>query len=88
MIGYLNSFAFAFRYQPEMDSSAKDMEMLEVNGSEEEKVIMNVSVSNNQTTLKEKFTWGSLFCPSEEIPTHVSGRIVYISTTIVCKCCG
>ncbi|XP_015264461.1 PREDICTED: cationic amino acid transporter 3 [Gekko japonicus] len=71
------------RYQPEMGSSSKDMEMLEVNGSEEEKVIMNVSVNSNQTTLKEKFTWGSLFCPSAEIPTHSSGLIVYISTTVV-----
>nr|XP_056715790.1 cationic amino acid transporter 3 [Euleptes europaea] len=71
------------RYQPEMGSSSKDVEMLEVNGSEEEKVIMNLSVSSNQTTLKEKFTWGSLFCPSGEIPTCISGRIVYISTTVV-----
>ncbi|XP_060106078.1 cationic amino acid transporter 3 [Heteronotia binoei] len=74
------------RYQPEMGSSSKDLEMLEVNGSEEEKVIMNVSINSNQTmqtTLKEKFTWGSLFCPSGGIPNHISGRIVYISTTVV-----
>ncbi|XP_077163560.1 cationic amino acid transporter 3 [Paroedura picta] len=70
------------RYQPEMISS-KDMEMLEVNGSEEEKVMMNASVSSNQTMIKEEFTWASLFCPSGEIPTCSSGRIVYISTTAV-----
>uniref|UniRef100_A0ACB8FY26 Cationic amino acid transporter 3 n=1 Tax=Sphaerodactylus townsendi TaxID=933632 RepID=A0ACB8FY26_9SAUR len=71
------------RYQPEIGSSSKDVEMLEVNGSEEEKVIMNSSVNSNQTRLKEKFTWGSLFCPSGEFPTNISGRTVYICTTIV-----
>ncbi|XP_066496004.1 cationic amino acid transporter 3 [Tiliqua scincoides] len=71
------------RYQPELFAS-KDLEMLEVNGSEEEKVVMNLSAGDTEATaLKEQFTWGSLFCPSWNTPTPVSGRIVYISTTVV-----
>ncbi|KAJ6653555.1 hypothetical protein lerEdw1_009135 [Lerista edwardsae] len=71
------------RYQPEL-FAPKDLETLEVNGSEEEKVVMNLSASGTQAaTLKERFTWGSLFCPSADTPTPVSGRVVYIATTIL-----
>nr|XP_020651476.1 cationic amino acid transporter 3 isoform X1 [Pogona vitticeps] len=71
------------RYQPEPCAYSKDVEMLEMNGSEEEKVIMNLAVSDSQTRLKEKFTWKKLFCPSEDMPTGISGRIVYISSTVI-----
>uniref|UniRef100_A0A8D0BB31 Solute carrier family 7 member 3 n=1 Tax=Salvator merianae TaxID=96440 RepID=A0A8D0BB31_SALMN len=71
------------RYQPEMFSSSKDMEMLEMNGSEEEKVVMNLSVTNSQVAFKETFAWRSLFCPSGDTPTPLSGRIVYMSSTAV-----
>ncbi|XP_034297625.1 cationic amino acid transporter 3 [Pantherophis guttatus] len=71
------------RYQPELLRFSKDLEMLEINGSEEEKMTINSTVGDNQNAFKEKFTCRSLFFPSEDIPTHVSGRIVYISTTVV-----
>lgn len=84
----VNPFSgFADRYQPELFSPSKDLEMLEVNGSEEEKVVMNVSITGRQTTFKETFAPRSLVCPSGDNPTHVSGLVVYISTTLVCKCC-
>ncbi|XP_053129321.1 cationic amino acid transporter 3 isoform X2 [Hemicordylus capensis] len=72
------------RYQPEPPSSPKDLEMLEVNRSEEEKVIMSASISDNEATvIKEKFTWGSLVYPSGDTPTRISGRIVYVSTAVL-----
>nr|XP_060612090.1 cationic amino acid transporter 3 [Anolis sagrei ordinatus] len=70
------------RYQPEMITNSRDLEMLEVNGSEEEKVSMNRPAGESQTVLK-KITWRSLFCPEADSPTHLSGRIVYISSTII-----
>ncbi|XP_062997787.1 cationic amino acid transporter 3 [Elgaria multicarinata webbii] len=72
------------RYQPEMFAASKDLEMLEMNGSEEEKVVINPSIGISQTVLKEEYSWRSLICPSEDTPTHLSGRIVYISSTLVC----
>lgn len=76
---------FPDRYQPELLRLSKDLEMLEINGSEEEKMTINSTVGDNQNALKEKFTCRSLFLPSEDIPTPVSGRIVYISTMVVGK---
>ncbi|ETE71923.1 Cationic amino acid transporter 3 [Ophiophagus hannah] len=71
------------RYQPELLRASKDLEMLEINGSEEEKMTINSTVGEGQNAFQEKFSCRSLFFPSEAIPTHVSGRIVYISTTVV-----
>ncbi|XP_032993021.1 cationic amino acid transporter 3 isoform X1 [Lacerta agilis] len=71
------------RYQPDLFAPSKDLEMLEMNGSEEEKVVINLSLRDGQVTLKDKFTWRRLFCPSGDAPTDVSGRIVYISSTVV-----
>ncbi|XP_044308687.1 cationic amino acid transporter 3 [Varanus komodoensis] len=72
------------RYQPEVFTAPKDLEMLEVNGSEEEKVIMNPSTGESQTVLEEKFSWKRLVWPSGNAPSCVSGRIVYISSTVLC----
>ncbi|KAJ7310376.1 hypothetical protein JRQ81_007288 [Phrynocephalus forsythii] len=72
------------RYQPEPCAPSKDVEMLEVNGGEEENVTMNLAISDSQITFKESFTWKRLFCPSGDTPTHISGRIVYISSTVIC----
>ncbi|XP_013910821.1 PREDICTED: cationic amino acid transporter 3-like [Thamnophis sirtalis] len=71
------------RYQPELFRFSKDLEMLEINGSEEEKMTINSTVGDGQNAFKEKFSCRSLFFPAEDNPTHVSGRIVYISTTAV-----
>ncbi|XP_024059538.1 cationic amino acid transporter 3 [Terrapene carolina triunguis] len=71
------------RYQRDQLSSPKGLEMVELNGNEEEKVIMNPIVSDSQAALKEKPTWGSLFNPRSETPTSLSGKIVYISTAAV-----
>lgn len=82
----LNSSSFADRYQPDLFAPSKDLEMLEMNGSEEEKVVINLSLRDGHVALKDKFTWRRLFCPSGDVPTSISGRIVYISSTVVCKC--
>ncbi|XP_070616141.1 cationic amino acid transporter 3 [Erythrolamprus reginae] len=72
------------RYQPELFKFSKDLEMLQINGSEEEKMTFNSTAGDGgQNALKEKFIYRRLVFPSEDIPTHVSGRIVYISTTVV-----
>uniref|UniRef100_A0A2D4IBR8 Cationic amino acid transporter C-terminal domain-containing protein n=1 Tax=Micrurus lemniscatus lemniscatus TaxID=129467 RepID=A0A2D4IBR8_MICLE len=71
------------RYQPELLRASKDLEMLEMNGSEEEKMTINSTVGDSQNAFQEKFSCRSLVFPSEDIPTHLSGRIVYISTTVV-----
>ncbi|XP_039210766.1 cationic amino acid transporter 3 isoform X1 [Crotalus tigris] len=71
------------RYQPELLRFSKDLEMLEINGSEEEKMTINSTVEDRQNALKETITCRSLFSPSEDIPTHVSGCIVYISSTVI-----
>ncbi|XP_065266538.1 cationic amino acid transporter 3 [Emys orbicularis] len=71
------------RYQRDQLSSPKGLEMVELNGNEEEKVIMNPIVSDSQAALKEKPTWGSLFNPPSKTPTSLSGKIVYISTAAV-----
>ncbi|XP_028570958.2 cationic amino acid transporter 3 isoform X1 [Podarcis muralis] len=71
------------RYQPDLFAPSKDLEMLEMNGSEEEKVVINLSLRDGHVALKDKFTWRRLFCPSGDVPTSISGRIVYISSTVV-----
>lgn len=35
---------------------------------------------------KELFTFKLLFCPSANVPTKMSGSIVYITTAVICKC--
>lgn len=71
------------RYQRDQLSSPKGLEMVELNGNEEEKVVMNPIVSDSQAALKEKPTLASLFNPPSKTPTSLSGKIVYISTAAV-----
>ncbi|XP_032633002.1 cationic amino acid transporter 3 [Chelonoidis abingdonii] len=71
------------RYQRDQLSSPKGLEMVELNGNEEEKIIMNPIVSDSQAALKEKPTLGSLFNPPSKTPTSLSGKIVYISTAAI-----
>uniref|UniRef100_A0A8C3HUS1 Solute carrier family 7 member 3 n=1 Tax=Chrysemys picta bellii TaxID=8478 RepID=A0A8C3HUS1_CHRPI len=73
------------RYQRDQLSSPKGLEMVELNGNEEEKVIMNPIVCDSPAAL-EKLTWGSLFNPPSKTPTSLSGKIVYISTAAVALC--
>ncbi|KAH0630776.1 hypothetical protein JD844_003969 [Phrynosoma platyrhinos] len=61
----------------------RNLEMLEVNGSEEEEVIISHAATESQIVLKEKFIWRNLFCPEADTPTRLSGRVVYISSTII-----
>uniref|UniRef100_A0A8D0G6K3 Solute carrier family 7 member 3 n=1 Tax=Sphenodon punctatus TaxID=8508 RepID=A0A8D0G6K3_SPHPU len=73
------------RYQPErLNPPGKGLEMLELNSQEEEKVIMNPLAGDPPTAmLLEKFSLQSLVRPSDDSPTDLSGRIVYISTSVL-----
>ncbi|XP_074863575.1 cationic amino acid transporter 3 isoform X2 [Carettochelys insculpta] len=70
------------RYQPDQLSSPKGLEMVELNGNEEEKVIMNPRISDSPAET-EKVTCRSLFRPCCKTPTSSSGQIVYISTAVI-----
>lgn len=60
--------------------------MVELNGNEEEKAIMNPSASDSQAALQEGFTCRCLFHPRSKTPTSLSGKIVYVSTAVLGKC--
>ncbi|NWW52206.1 CTR3 protein, partial [Pedionomus torquatus] len=64
------------RYQSGQLNSPKATEMLELNGNEEERVIMNPTTTSTQQ--KETLSLATLFNPPSDIPTKLSGRIVYI----------
>ncbi|KAM9269503.1 cationic amino acid transporter 3 [Cariama cristata] len=68
------------RYQSGQLNSPKAMEMLELNGNEEERVIMNPTVSAQQ---KETLSLVTLFNPPADTPTTLSGRIVYVCVSII-----
>ncbi|NXP09805.1 CTR3 protein, partial [Thinocorus orbignyianus] len=68
------------RYQPGQLNSPKATEMLELNGNEEERVIMNPTTSTQQ---KEMLSLATLFKPPSEIPTKLSGHIVYICVSVI-----
>nr|XP_048719167.1 cationic amino acid transporter 3 isoform X2 [Caretta caretta] len=74
------------RYQLDQLSSPKGLEMVELNGNEEEKAIMNPSVSDSQAALQEGFTCRCLFNPRSKTPTSLSGKIVYVSTAALALC--
>uniref|UniRef100_A0A8C8RXE2 Solute carrier family 7 member 3 n=1 Tax=Pelusios castaneus TaxID=367368 RepID=A0A8C8RXE2_9SAUR len=67
------------RYQPGQLSSPKGLEMVELNGREEEKAIMSPSHTSPEGT----FIWGSLINPPSKTPTSSSGQIVYIATSLL-----
>ncbi|NWR80702.1 CTR3 protein, partial [Centropus unirufus] len=71
------------RYQSEQLNSPKAMEMVELNGNEEERVIMNPTVTAARGQQKEALSLVTLFSPPTETPTVLSGRIVYICVTVI-----
>ncbi|XP_038272531.1 cationic amino acid transporter 3 [Dermochelys coriacea] len=72
------------RYQLDQLNSPK--EMVELNGNEEEKAIMNPSASDSQAALQEESTCRCLFNPRSKTPTGLSGKIVYVSTAALALC--
>ncbi|NWS35363.1 CTR1 protein, partial [Polioptila caerulea] len=66
------------RYQPRQPNSPQAMEMLELNGNEEERVIMNPTISAASAQHKETLSLAMLFSPPGDTPTVLSGRIVYV----------
>ncbi|NXH15525.1 CTR3 protein, partial [Bucco capensis] len=71
------------RYQAGQLNSPKAVEMLELNGNEEERVIMNPSITTTSAQQKEKLSLATLFNPSADTPTTLSGRIVYICVSVI-----
>uniref|UniRef100_A0A8C6JNY0 Uncharacterized protein n=1 Tax=Melopsittacus undulatus TaxID=13146 RepID=A0A8C6JNY0_MELUD len=74
------------RYQSGQLNSPKAMEMLEQNGNEEERVVMNPTITTTSAQQKETLSLAMLFNPSTDTPTVLSGRIVYGSTLITVIC--
>ncbi|NWX52599.1 CTR3 protein, partial [Steatornis caripensis] len=71
------------RYQFGQLNSPKAMEMLELNGNEEERVIMNPTISSTSVQQKEMLSLATLFSPPMDTPTALSGRIVYICVSVI-----
>ncbi|NXK56120.1 CTR3 protein, partial [Chauna torquata] len=71
------------RYQSGQLSSPKAVEMLELNGNEEERVVMNPTVTATGAKQKETLSLTTLFNPSADTPTALSGRIVYGCVSVI-----
>ncbi|XP_065585436.1 cationic amino acid transporter 3 [Cyrtonyx montezumae] len=71
------------RYQSGQLNSPKAVEMLELNGNEEERVVMNPNITATGTKQKETLSLTALFNPSADTPTALSGRIVYVCVSIM-----
>ncbi|NWZ12622.1 CTR1 protein, partial [Agelaius phoeniceus] len=71
------------RYQPRQPNSPKAVEMLELNGNEEERVIMNPAISAASAQHKETLSLATLFNPPGDTPTVLSGRIVYVCVAVI-----
>lgn len=56
--------------------------MLELNRSEEERVIMNATVTASAQQ-KEMLSLAALFNPAADAPTALSGRIVYVCVSVI-----
>lgn len=77
------------RYQPGTLSSSSQTEKL-VELVEGEKVAVSGRDSGDEYVLdmedrRETFSAKLLFCPSGEVPTEISGTIVYATTAVICK---
>lgn len=57
--------------------------MLELNANEEERVIMNPIVTTAGAQQKETLSLAKLFNPPGDIPTRISGRIVYVCVSVI-----
>ncbi|NXN41592.1 CTR3 protein, partial [Rhinoptilus africanus] len=64
-------------------NSPKAVEMLELNGNEEERVIMNPAVTTASAQQKETLSLAALFNPPTNTPTALSGRIVYVCVSVI-----
>ncbi|NXS78160.1 CTR3 protein, partial [Erpornis zantholeuca] len=71
------------RYQPRQLNSPQAMEMLELNGNEEERVIMNPAIAAASAQHKETLSLVMLFNPPGDTPTALSGRIVYFCVAVI-----
>ncbi|NXA45840.1 CTR3 protein, partial [Nothocercus julius] len=71
------------RYQPGQLSSPKAVEMLELNGNEEERAVMNPAALAAGGKQEEKLSLGMLFKPPSDTPTALSGRIVYVCVSAI-----
>ncbi|XP_015715471.1 cationic amino acid transporter 3 [Coturnix japonica] len=71
------------RYQPGQLNSPKAVEMLELNGNEEERAVMNPNIAATGTKQKETLSLTALFSPSADTPTALSGCIVYVCVSIM-----
>ncbi|NXV35150.1 CTR3 protein, partial [Rissa tridactyla] len=71
------------RYQSGQLNSPKAVEMLELNGNEEERVIMNPTIATTSTQQKETLSLAMLFNPPTNTPTALSGRIVYVCVSVI-----
>ncbi|KAM6252075.1 cationic amino acid transporter 3 isoform 1-T3 [Spheniscus humboldti] len=71
------------RYQSGQLNSPKAIEMLELNGNEEERVIMNPTVTPASAQQKEMLSLATLFNPPTDTPTMLSGRIVYVCVSVI-----
>ncbi|NXA70607.1 CTR1 protein, partial [Mohoua ochrocephala] len=71
------------RYQPRQPNSPQAMEMLELNGNEEERVIMNPTITAASAQHKETSFVVMLFNPPGDTPTALSGRIVYVCVAVI-----
>ncbi|XP_032051946.1 cationic amino acid transporter 3 [Aythya fuligula] len=71
------------RYQSGQLNSPKAVEMLELNGNEEERVVMNPSIPAMGTKEIEKPSLTTLFNPPSDTPTALSGRIVYTCVCVI-----
>ncbi|NXP26223.1 CTR3 protein, partial [Scytalopus superciliaris] len=70
------------RYQSVQLNSPKAMEMLELNGNEEERVVMNPTITG-ASAQQETLSWTTFFNPPLDAPTVLSGRIVYVCVSII-----
>lgn len=82
-LGLRCSLFHLLRYQSGQLNSSKAMEMLELNGNEEERVIMNPIVTAASAQQKETLSLAKLFNPPGDIPTRMSGRIVYVCVSVI-----
>ncbi|XP_067160097.1 cationic amino acid transporter 3 [Apteryx mantelli] len=71
------------RYQAGQLNSPKAVEMLELNGSEEERAVMNPSVAAAGSKGEEKLSLATLFSPPSAAPTALSGRVVYACVSVI-----
>ncbi|NWV05274.1 CTR3 protein, partial [Ptilonorhynchus violaceus] len=71
------------RYQPRQLNSPQAMEMLELNGNEEERVIMNPTITAASAQHKKTSSLATLFNPLGDTPTALSGRIVYFCVAVI-----